>query len=152
MTRRLTTEIGTPRNNPLYGICSRSDDFVPPPILFCSPPLPSPPQGYTAYLLHCSEPVRHQGYFWKVLERSFPPEVKEATRGMRLCKDSKASRACDYQVTKLLFCSALMAQLMATYWVRFGCHVTQNDGHVTGCKINSMIDLDWSCDSICAGI
>lgn len=46
-------------------------------------------QGYTTYLLHCSEPVRHQGYFWKVLERGFPPGVKEATRGMRLCKDCK---------------------------------------------------------------
>ena len=29
------------------------------------------------------------GYFWKVLEQNFPPHIKEAVKGMRMCKDSK---------------------------------------------------------------
>ena len=34
-------------------------------------------------------PVRHVSYFWKVLERSFPPEVKDSVKGLRMSKDEK---------------------------------------------------------------
>lgn len=33
--------------------------------------------------------VRHVSYFWKVLERCFPPEVKDSVKGMRMSKDEK---------------------------------------------------------------
>ena len=28
-------------------------------------------------------------YFWKILEQNFPSRIKEAVKGMRMCKDSK---------------------------------------------------------------
>jgi hypothetical protein len=33
--------------------------------------------------------VRHVSYFWKILEKSFPPHVKDSVRGMRMRKDEK---------------------------------------------------------------
>ena len=46
-------------------------------------------QGYTTYRLLCDHEIRHIGYFWKILEQNFPPEVKEGVKGMRMSKDSK---------------------------------------------------------------
>lgn len=33
--------------------------------------------------------VRHVSYFWKVLERSLPPQVKDSVKGIRMSKDEK---------------------------------------------------------------
>lgn len=51
--------------------------------------VPSSVQGYTAYCVKCAFEIRNTGFVWRFLERNFPPQVKEAVRGMRLCKDSR---------------------------------------------------------------
>jgi len=35
---------------------------------------------------------RGPGYMWKVIKEHFPMELKDAVRGMRMCKDSKVSK------------------------------------------------------------
>lgn len=47
-------------------------------------------QGFTTYHMTASQEIRAVSYFWKVLESSFPPEVKESVKGMRMSKDNKA--------------------------------------------------------------
>ena len=44
-------------------------------------------QGYTTFYVKCVFELRGTGFVWRLLERSFPPQVKEAVRGVRLCKD-----------------------------------------------------------------
>ena len=46
-------------------------------------------QGFTTYHLYGDTEIRHVSYFWKILEQSFPPEVKSAVKGMRMSKDSR---------------------------------------------------------------
>ena len=46
-------------------------------------------QGFTTYYLYGDSEIRHVSYFWKILERCFPPEVKSSVKGLRMNKDSK---------------------------------------------------------------
>ena len=36
----------------------------------------------------CAFEIRGTGFVWRMLENSLPPNVKDAVKGMRLCKDS----------------------------------------------------------------
>ncbi|XP_065892594.1 nucleolar RNA helicase 2-like isoform X2 [Dysidea avara] len=45
--------------------------------------------GFTTYHLCSSAEFRGPGYMWKVIREHFPLELKDAIRGMRMCKDSK---------------------------------------------------------------
>ena len=45
-------------------------------------------QGYTTFYVKSVFEIRGTGFVWRLLERSFPPHVKDAVKGMRLCKDS----------------------------------------------------------------
>ena len=45
--------------------------------------------NYTTYHLTNSFEFRTVSYMWKAIERHLPSEVKEAVRGMRMCKDMK---------------------------------------------------------------
>ena len=49
----------------------------------------SPVQGFTSYLLACEDEKRSPAYFWTVLERSLPQQVKPEIKGMRMCRDMK---------------------------------------------------------------
>ncbi len=33
--------------------------------------------------------IRGVSFFWKILEQSLPPQVKEAVKGMRMCADNR---------------------------------------------------------------
>eukprot|EP00731_Ephydatia_muelleri_P005718 Em0002g1894a len=46
-------------------------------------------QGFTTYHMLASQEIRSVSYFWKILESSFPHEVKESVKGMRMSKDNK---------------------------------------------------------------
>ena len=46
-------------------------------------------QGFTTYHLYGVTEIRDVSYFWKILEQSFPPEVKSAVKGMRMSEDSR---------------------------------------------------------------
>ncbi len=46
-------------------------------------------QGYVTYHLQGDKEIRGPGYFWKILESSFPSNVKESVKGLRLTKDAK---------------------------------------------------------------
>ena len=48
-------------------------------------------QGFTTYHLQGSKEVRHNSYFWRILEGNFPSEVKDSVKGLRLTKDSKGA-------------------------------------------------------------
>lgn len=59
-----------------------------------------PTQGYVTYHMYGDKDIRGVAYFWKVLENCFPPEVKEAVKGMRMCKDCRGvvfDLPCDMQ-------------------------------------------------------
>ena len=46
-------------------------------------------QGYTTYHLSCEHEKRCAAYFWGVLERGFPPNIKAEVKGLRMCKDMR---------------------------------------------------------------
>ena len=46
-------------------------------------------QGFTNDYLYGDSEIRHVSYFWKILERCFPPKVKSSVKGLKMSKDSK---------------------------------------------------------------
>ena len=46
-------------------------------------------QGFTTYHLYGDSEIRHVSYFWKILERCFPPEVKSSVKDLRMSKNSR---------------------------------------------------------------
>ncbi len=41
------------------------------------------------YYMRSDQEIRGVSYFWRILETTFPPHVKEAVKGMRLCADHR---------------------------------------------------------------